>query len=469
MSFRKRGEVLGGNSSRNVPGKNSIDALDSRRGPAPLRTPLPNRAVPDRKGINAPAGTTVSSVAMGMRNITLNDKFLQTLSTLDPSHPGVRPSPATSQQTTSTGCHDLDKLLGHMGLPLGQSLLIEEQGTTDFSSILMKVFASQGILHNRSEGSTAGTNGNTHLVMLTLNQQFAKELPGIYKGSRKEIKKSKISEEESKLTVQNMLENQTQQRAQPTRYQDLKIAWRYGLTDEKKRSGKRDEPENETYPDYNHQFDITTRLVPAPTSTEISFVSPLQPVQSVLLQLEAIIKKQDKKLIRILIPGLLHPAMYPPKYSQLSVIVPLLHGIRSLVKKYGDRCVLLSTISSDLYAASNALFVPTIENLFDSVLNLEPFHQDMVQLLERAYKSQPNKVQHGLVHVLKLPVLSDRGEMHVMKSEWAFRNGKKRFEIEEWGIPVDDDGDDDNKRGKHDPHGHDPHGHKKQHTKSLDF
>lgn len=28
--------------------------------------------------------------------------------------------------------------------------------------------------------------------------------------------------------------------------------------------------------------------------------------------------------------------------------------------------------------------------------------------------------------------------MRVLRSEWAFRNGRKKFEIEEWGIPVDD-------------------------------
>lgn len=64
--------------------------------------------------------------------------------------------------------------------------------------------------------------------------------------------------------------------------------------------------------------------------------------------------------------------------------------------------------------------------MFDSVINLEPFNQEMTEFLERVYKSQPGKIQHGLVHILKLPVFTDRGEMRVLKSEWAFKNGRKK-------------------------------------------
>ncbi|EAQ87965.1 hypothetical protein CHGG_04584 [Chaetomium globosum CBS 148.51] len=48
--------------------------------------------------------------------------------------PGIRPSPLDGRPTTSTGTSSLDQLLaGHGGLPLGTCLLVEEQGTTDFS------------------------------------------------------------------------------------------------------------------------------------------------------------------------------------------------------------------------------------------------------------------------------------------------------------------------------------------------
>ncbi|CAI4054386.1 hypothetical protein SUVZ_16G1860 [Saccharomyces uvarum] len=422
MSFRKRGEVLN-------------DRGSGLRGPL-MRGPPRTPSIPSR----GPHRITPGSVSLPdtterlmKLNITEEPKRVDGL---DSTHVGIRPSPATSQPTTSTGSGDLDNILGHMGLPLGNSLLVEEQTTTEFHSILSKLFAAQGIIHNRiTDGSADKTRkGDTHVIVLSLNQMFAKELPGIYKGSRKQVKKNLISEEESKVTVQNL--NQTQ-RSTPSRYKDLKIAWKYKLADENRMGSpdRGDMQQSSEYKDYNHQFEITSRLVPAPIASELTFIAPTQPIFTILGQMEQIIKNNDKKLIRIVIPSLLHPAMYPPKMFASSEIISLLHGIRSLVKKYDERVVLFASISIDIITPP---LLVVLRNMFDSVIDLEPFNQDMSRFLERVYKSQPGKIQHGLVHILKLPVFTDRGEMRVLRSEWAFRNGRKKFEIEEWGIPVDD-------------------------------
>lgn len=433
MSFRKRGEVLNGANTgiRAVPGRlpNARPADGSR-----VRTPVVAGRQPPRGNVRSPV-TPTRNLNNRMQNLNLKDYKAPTKTDddvqngLDVNHPGVRPSPSSSHQTTSTGSSHLDKVLGHTGLPLGNSLLVEEKGTTDFSSVLSKLFASQGVVHTRIE--TGAGAGNTHLIVLSVNQGFAKELPGVYKGSRKDIKRSKIAEEESKVTVQNMTG-----KTNPTRYKDLKIAWRYKLADESEDASKSKtsvvEDENKHY---SNQFDITTRLMPAPSASEITFISPIQPVQTVLAQLEQSIKRNSNKLIRIILPSLLHPAMYPPAFFSISKIMPLLHGARSLVKKYENRCVMFASLSSDVI---DELLISQIESTFDAVIGLEPFEQEMIQFLERAYKSQPNKVQHGLLHILKLPVFSERGEMHVLSSNYAFKNSKRKFEIEEWGIPVDD-------------------------------
>ena len=422
MSFRKRGEILN-------------DRGSGLRGPL-LRGPPRTSSTPLRTGNRrAPGNVPLSDTTARLKKLNIADES-KTKMGLDSSHVGVRPSPATSQPTTSTGSADLDSILGHMGLPLGNSVLVEEQSTTEFHSILGKLFAAQGIVHNRISDSSADKtrNGDTHVIVLSLNQMFAKELPGIYKGSRKQMKKNLISEEESKVTVQNL--NETQ-RSAPSRYKDLKIAWKYKLADEKRLgSPDRDDiQQNSEYKDYNHQFDITTRLMPAPIASELTFIAPTQPVSTILSQIEQTIKRNDKKLIRIVIPSLLHPAMYPPKMFESSEIIGLMHGVRSLVKKYYERVVLFASISIDIITPP---LLVLLRNMFDSVINLEPFNQEMTEFLERVYKSQPGKIQHGLVHILKLPVFTDRGEMRVLKSEWAFKNGRKKFEIEQWGIPVDD-------------------------------
>lgn len=78
------------------------------------------------------------------------------------------------------------------------------------------------------------------------------------------------------------------------------------------------------------------------------------------------------------------------------------------------------------------------EQFADGVVYLQPFNQEMEALLERAYKNEPSKIQQGLVNVIKVPILSAKGMMMIRDGEYAFRNGRKRFAIEEWGIPVDD-------------------------------
>lgn len=463
MSFRKRGEALTTGARRALPNRGGPIHPDTGR-------VLPNRgaagagvphAVPGRGAPVAARGPTPTLESrMQDLHVSPDEDNDNTELLLQLEHPGVRPSTVSMNLVASTGCFDLDKLMSHTGLPLGHSLLVEEETTTDFQSILVKLFAAQGVVHNRLATATSSTqnhNGNTHVVIISMNQFLAKELPGLYKGSRKEIKKSKIKEEESKLSVQNLANQdsglsakpESSSQSHPTRYKDLKIAWKYRFVDES--SGKKQKREDDDelslsddYKDYVAQFDITSRLLPAATPQELSFISPMQPVSTILSQLESIINKHNDKLIRIVVPSFLHPAMYPPQMFSLANAIGLLHGLKSVVKKYENRTIMMATVSKEPLAL---LLQTQIENMFDGIINLEPFPQEMLQYLEKIYKGQPNKVQHGLVHLLKLPVFSDRGEMHHRHAAYSFKNGKKRFEIEEWTIPVDD-GVDDNDGNK---------------------
>ena len=61
--------------------------------------------------------------------------------------PGVKPSALDGRPTTSTGTLSLDKLLGgHNGLALGNCILLEESGTTDYSGTLLRYYAAEGIV-----------------------------------------------------------------------------------------------------------------------------------------------------------------------------------------------------------------------------------------------------------------------------------------------------------------------------------
>ena len=79
---------------------------------------------------------------------------------------GVRPSPLDGRSTTSTGTLSLDKLLGgHSGLALGNSVLLEESGTTDYSGTLLRYYAAEGIVQGHQ----------VHVV--GVGEQWGRELP----------------------------------------------------------------------------------------------------------------------------------------------------------------------------------------------------------------------------------------------------------------------------------------------------
>jgi elongator complex protein 4 len=81
---------------------------------------------------------------------------------------GVRPSPLDGRPTTSTGTQTLDDLLaGHAGFPLGNSILIEESGTTDFAGALLRFYAAEGVVQGHK----------VHVV--GVGEQWGRELPGV--------------------------------------------------------------------------------------------------------------------------------------------------------------------------------------------------------------------------------------------------------------------------------------------------
>lgn len=101
---------------------------------------------------------------------------------------GARPSPLDGRLTTSTGTSSLDQLLaGHSGIPLGTTLLIEENGTTDFGGTLIRYFAAEGLVQG-------------HMVhVLGCDDSWRRELPGL--GSTGSEKATKNESADSKMKI----------------------------------------------------------------------------------------------------------------------------------------------------------------------------------------------------------------------------------------------------------------------------
>ncbi|OWB65543.1 hypothetical protein B5S33_g3076 [[Candida] boidinii] len=468
MSFRKRSELVGGPAS-NTPG--TLPTAVPRGAPSFQRSPIgstplvPGRGVGgplSRDGIHPQRGNP-TPVLSNQRNIAegfspaqqaarIVTKEATELSSVLTQHPGIKPSILTSMPCVSTGSNDLDKVLGHQGLPVGTSLLIEENGTTDFATTLLKIYLSQGLIQNRLIPSKP----NTHEILVGMDQNWSRSLPGLYKGSSKDRKKQAVKEHESKVSVSNLLDqpeiiNHTARNENindnTNANNDLKIAWRYGLHKKSSTENENNDiSENTSYPNYNNQFDITTTIIPSPSLNELSIIPIKLGLINALRQIEAEIKRFPKLLIRLVIPSFLNPMFYPINtINSQSEINFFLLGLRNLLRKYNDQLTVLISINLDLYPRSNPI-VSITENLLDSVIELKPFEPALYELMEKVYKKQPTKIKQGHLNIHKLPILSDLGMMCIKNTEYSFKNGKKRFEIEEWSIPVEEeDVDDDTK------------------------
>ena len=114
-----------------------------------------------------------------------------------PIVPGVRPSPLDGRPTTSTGTQTLDDTLaGHAGLALGNSLLIEENGATDFAGALLRYYAAEGVVQGHK----------VHVV--GVGEHWGRELPGLVGAGGAAVGK----ENEAGKMVEK---------------EKMKIAWRY--------------------------------------------------------------------------------------------------------------------------------------------------------------------------------------------------------------------------------------------------
>lgn len=106
---------------------------------------------------------------VGVRNSSSTDRNAPAAPVLAPPTrlPGTRPSPVDGRPVTSTGTATLDNLLaGHGGLALGTSLLIEENGATDYAGALLRFYAAEGLLQGH------------HVHVVGLPESWGRELPG---------------------------------------------------------------------------------------------------------------------------------------------------------------------------------------------------------------------------------------------------------------------------------------------------
>ncbi|KAI4184410.1 MAG: hypothetical protein LQ346_006122 [Caloplaca aetnensis] len=365
------------------------------------------------------------------RNVGLSGPSLQSQATgkesSSPLPPGVRPSPLDGRLTTSTGTLSLDDILGHSGFALGNSLLIEENGTTEFATTLLRYFAAEGVVQGHK----------VHLV--GVGEPWARDLPGVV---------GIAGEDNARLESRTGPEKER-----------MKIAWRYERLGEfgTGPSSARAPPtfnrnpilesspgkESPTAPPvFCHAFDLTKRL-PVPDSKVFNFIpirvvsQPVSPFHSILEALKEHLASSPSSMIhRVLIPVLLSPVIYPSHASSPQYVLQFLHSLRALLRQYPTQLVIMMTLPLMLYPRSTGLS-RWMELLSDGVIELSPFPNsdlDGPSKSSGAATAQEEKPQ-GMVKVHSLPVFSEKGGGGASGDDLAFTVSRRKFVIKPFNLP----------------------------------
>ncbi|KAF1964149.1 PAXNEB-domain-containing protein [Bimuria novae-zelandiae CBS 107.79] len=327
-----------------------------------------------------------------------------------PPPPGTRPSPIDGRPTTSTGTPSLDAILaGHAGLPLGNSLLIGESGTTDYAGALLRFYAAEGVVQGH----------RVHVV--GMGEAWGRELPGIAEGRGK--------------------------REEARERERMKIAWRYeGLgahgSVRGPVSGSAD-ARGEEVNVFCHTFDLARRLTLPVGAAAINYI-PIprtsgSPFTEILRNLQRqIAGSPPGSTHRLVVPSLLSPALYPATCANPSVILPFLHALRALLRKYSTRLTAMITLPLTLYPRTSGV-VRWMEIISDGVFELSPFpYSHLESLATSAGTTKDEDRPQGMFAVHKLPVFHERGgggSTEGLGEELAFTLSRRKFVVAKFSLP----------------------------------
>ncbi|KAL5116485.1 Elongator subunit elp4 [Pleosporales sp. CAS-2024a] len=334
-----------------------------------------------------------------------------------PSLPGVRPSPIHGRPTTSTGTPSLDSILaGHAGLPLGNSILVEESGTTDYAGALLRFYAAEGVVQGHK----------VHVV--GMSDVWGRELPGIAEERGGGDKTSETNKE---------------------RAEKMKIAWRYERLGqlESRRGLNRPAVQSDGATEelvFCHTFDLAKRLA-LPVGSTVNYI-PIPPPASSAPGLSSILHNLQRQLAssppnavhRLVIPSLLSPALYPSSAAHPSSVLHFLHGLRALLRQYPTRLTAMLTLPLTLYPRSGGL-VRWMEILSDGVFELSPFPYSHAQALaQSAGTTKEEDRPQGMFAVHKLPVFHEKGGgggAHHLGEDMAFTLSRRKFVVAKFSLP----------------------------------
>ncbi|KAL8812261.1 MAG: hypothetical protein Q9200_001159 [Gallowayella weberi] len=377
------------------------------------------------------------------RNTGLSGHPLQTQAPTTASSsvsiPGIQPSPVDGRLTTSTGTSSLDNLLGHSGFALGNSILIEEGGTTEYGTTLLRYFAAEGVVQGHK----------VHVVGVA--EPWGRELPGVVGAVRQDVVKP-----EAKTVAEK---------------DRMKIAWRYERLGDfgAGRSSARAAPavnrgptlgtsgkDDPTTPSmFCHTFDLSKRLA-MPDSKSLDYIpirsvlehmSPYQPILQALRDQLAL--SSSTTIHRLVVPNILSPALYPANASSPQHLLQFLSSLRALLRQYSTQLTIMMTLPLMLFPRSTGL-IRWMELLSDGIIELSPFPYSIdtgsTTTTSGSATGQEEKPQ-GMVKIHRLPVFSEKGGGGALGDDLVFSVSRRKFVIKPFNLPPVE-GDTEAQRGE---------------------
>ncbi|CCJ28866.1 unnamed protein product, partial [Pneumocystis jirovecii] len=149
-----------------------------------------------------------------------------------------------------------------------------------------------------------------------------------------------------------------------------------------------------------------------------------KPYSEFISEILKLLSSESPKTIRLVIPNILLPIVYPSESLKHKNILEFFHTLRALLRTYSNRLVAMISISTQLYSRETGI-VRYLELLSDGVLELIPFLNT----------DSTNEFQ-GLLKLHKLP-FSQNSINH--DNDLAFKISRKKFSIEPWSLPPVDE------------------------------
>lgn len=320
--------------------------------------------------------------------------------------PGLRPSPLDGRLTTSTGTASLDALLaGHAGMPMGSSILVEEQGTTDFAGALLRYYAAEGLVQGH------------HVHVLGFPEAWKFELPGL--ASPKSASRAGSSSDGKPPGPASGAEDR------------MKIAWRYEALGNSRNQGLPVRERDGGSATFCHSYDLTKRL--ASSAIRGQFYAVPSSHMGLLLSLDddqvssgtssfshftkhlrdRLASSPPDSIHRVVVPGLLSPSLYADSACDPAEVLQFLHSLRGLLRLHPRRLTALLSLPVSLHPRGSGL-TRWMELLCDGVIELVPLPATIGAGPPPAAggkdsASKDAEKAQGMVRVYTLPVYHEKG------------------------------------------------------------